>query len=159
MAMIRAARRGDHAAMGEIWEQAREPAVLTGQCIGALLDMAQIIATQLGAADGPALIGAILEQAASGKPAPEPPAPGAPQVLVVNADSPEGRTVAAAAILAVFDDDIAGLNAVLGHLTHAEAIAAATAAARIFVAAVHEEDRPAVREALAQELRSGPAEP
>jgi len=68
LAFIQAARRGGHAEMETIWRRNPIPAYLTGQCIGTLLDMAQIVATQLGGPDGPALIGAILEQAASGTP-------------------------------------------------------------------------------------------
>jgi hypothetical protein len=159
LAFIQASRRRDFTAMDAIWHRSPNPAYLTGQCIGVLLDVAQIIATQPAAADGPALVGRILEEAASPTPQPVPEPPAAPGPVVVDIDSPEAVAAAKAALLAAFDLDLDGLNAVLCTLTYAEVAVAAAALARMFVAFVHEDDRAGAREQLARSMRSGPPTP
>ena len=79
LAFIQAARRRDFTAMEAIWHRSPNPAILTGQCIGIVLDIAQGIADKAGAVDGgAALVAGILEDAASPtpQPPPEPPARG-----------------------------------------------------------------------------------
>jgi hypothetical protein len=161
LALIQAVHRRDLAGAVAIYEASPNPGYLTGQCVRTVLDIAQGIADQAGAADGgAALVAGILEQAASPAPqsAPEPPEPG-PQPIIVDIGSAEAVAAAKAALLAAFDDDDAGMSAVLGTLTHVEAVSVAAVLARIFVTFVGEDDRAGAREQLARSMRPGPAQP
>jgi hypothetical protein len=168
---IQAAGQMDPATAGEIaeiWERSPNPAVLAGECVGVALKVADSIARLLGAADGPALTGRFVEEWAAGEPerASEPgpaadlggPQLSEPEPVVIDLGDPEITAPAIAAILAAFDGDKDGLNAVLGTLTRVEAISVATVLAYGIAraAAGAGEDRDKVRAVLAQLLQQPP---
>jgi hypothetical protein len=65
----------------------------------------------------------------------------------------EVSVTAAAALLAALDEDDAGLTAVLGTCTRAEAVHVAAALARGLVACCQPEDRPGMRDSVVQFLQ------
>jgi hypothetical protein len=153
LAVIRAARSGDTDEIARIYNASPDISFLTGQVVGGLLNMAEIVAVELGSADGAALIGRILDAASGEIPAaPELPADG-PERVVIDLGDPEVTAPAIAAILAAFDGDKDGLNAVLGTLTHIEAISIAALFAYGIAQAAAGEDRDEVRASLAQLLQ------
>jgi hypothetical protein len=160
--MIRAARGGDMGRAAAVYERSSNPVVLTGALISIILGLAEAAVRQWGGNENVGTyVDALLEETLKG----ELPAPAAdkeqPTVEVVAAAAgPHGpaawlsevNVTAAAALLAILDEDSVGLTAVLGTCTREEAISVAATLARGMIACIADEDRPGARDSLQQLL-------